>query len=213
VEPLRLEGDDAEVRARCRVPTRSGEWSFDDDDAGAAAPVSSCAAGVIAATGTAARPARRQHVVAVFGRRAVDIVSPRKDERLIETPNALAEPATVCAWGITLPGYRTMRHTSSPTWRLVMARVTKLQLRPGATEGETRLSLVCTVPDSIPAPVLYQLLSLLAFWGGRRLDVALDAAGPAGWLEVWADMLADVPERHIRVRFDLSRQEDERAAE
>lgn len=95
-----------------------------------------------------------------------------------------------------------------------MARqVTILQLRPGATEGETRLSVVCTIPDSLPAPALYQLLSLLAFWGGRRLDVALDAAGPAWWLEVWADALAGVPERHIRVRFDLSRQEDDRAAE
>jgi len=92
-------------------------------------------------------------------------------------------------------------------------RVTKLQLRPGAMEGETRILLDCTVPDSFPALVLYQLLSLLAFWGGRRLDIALDAAGPARWLEVWADMLAAVPERHIRVRFDLSRQGDESAAE
>jgi hypothetical protein len=32
-------------------------------------------------------------------------------------------------------------------------------------------------------------------------------------LEVWADALAAVPKRHIRVRFDLSRQEDDRAAE
>lgn len=95
-----------------------------------------------------------------------------------------------------------------------MARhVTKVQLQPGKTDGETRLSVVCTIPDSLPAPALYQLLSLLAFWGGRRLDVALDAAGPAWWLEVWADALAAVPERHIRVRFDLSRQDDDRAAE
>ena len=95
-----------------------------------------------------------------------------------------------------------------------MARqVTKVRLQPGGTEGETRLSIVCTIPDSLPAPALYQLLSLLAFWGGRRLDVALDVAGPAWWLEVWADVLAAVPERHIRVRFDLSRQENDRAAE
>jgi len=92
-------------------------------------------------------------------------------------------------------------------------RATKLQLRPCGTAGETRILLDCTVPDPFPEPVLHQLLSLLAFWGGRRLDIALDAAGPAGWLEVWVDMLAAVPERHIRVRFDLSRQEDERAAE
>ena len=92
-------------------------------------------------------------------------------------------------------------------------RVTKVQLRPSQTEGETCLSVACTIPDSLPPPELYQLLSLLAFWGGRRLDVALDAAGPAWWLEVWADALAAIPERHVRVRFDLSRQEDDRAAE
>jgi len=92
-------------------------------------------------------------------------------------------------------------------------QVTKLQLQPGKAEGKTCLSLTCTVPDSLPAPVLYQLLALLAFWSGQRLDVALDAAGPAWWLEVWADALVAVPERHIRVRFDLSRQEDDRVAE
>jgi hypothetical protein len=54
---------------------------------------------------------------------------------------------------------------------------------------------------------------LLAFWSGQRLDVALDAAGPAGWCEVSTDALAAIPERHVRVRFDLSREEDGRAAE
>jgi hypothetical protein len=92
-------------------------------------------------------------------------------------------------------------------------QATKLQLQPDKAEGETRLSLTCTLPDSLPAPVLYQFLSLVAFWGGQQLDVALDAAAPAWWLEAWADALAAVPERHIRVRFDLSRQEDDRAAE
>jgi hypothetical protein len=90
---------------------------------------------------------------------------------------------------------------------------TRLQLRPAKAEGWTQLSLSCTVPDSLPPPAFYQLLSLLAFWSGQRLDVALDAAGPAGWCEVWADALAAIPERHLRVRFDLSRQEDDRAAE
>jgi len=92
-------------------------------------------------------------------------------------------------------------------------QVTKLQLRPAKVEGLTQLCLSCTVPDSLPPAALYQLLSQLAFWSGQRLDVALDAAGPAWWSEVWADALAAIPERHLRVRFDLSRQEDDRAAE
>jgi len=90
-----------------------------------------------------------------------------------------------------------------------MARpATRLHLRPAKAEGWTRLSLSCAVPDALPPPALYQLLSLLAFWSGRRLTVALDAAAPAWWLEVWADALAAVPERHVRVRFDLSREVD-----
>lgn len=90
-----------------------------------------------------------------------------------------------------------------------MARpATTLHLRPAKTEGWTRLSFSCAVPDSLPPAALYQLLSLLVFWSGRRLTVALDAAGPAWWCEVWADALAAIPEHHIRVRFDLSREVD-----
>jgi hypothetical protein len=92
-------------------------------------------------------------------------------------------------------------------------QATKLQLRPAQAEGWTRLSLSCSVPDSLPAAAFYEFLSLLVFWTGQRLDVALDAAASAGWCEVWADALAAIPERHVRVRFDLSREEDGRAAE
>lgn len=92
-------------------------------------------------------------------------------------------------------------------------QATKLLLQPAKAEGWTRLSLSCTVPDSLPPAAFYELLSLILFWTGQRLDVALDAAAPAGWCEVWADALAAIPERHVRVRFDLSREEDGRAAE
>jgi hypothetical protein len=80
-----------------------------------------------------------------------------------------------------------------------MARpATTLQLRPAKAEGWTRLSLSCAVPDSLPAPALYQLLSLLTFWSGRRLTVALDAAGPAGWCEC-LDKLVLLGERHLHL--------------
>jgi hypothetical protein len=82
-------------------------------------------------------------------------------------------------------------------------QATTIRLRPARTEGWTHLSLSCAVPDSLPPAVMCQLLSLLAFWSGRRLDIALDAAGSAGWCEVWADVLADIPERHLRLHFDL----------
>jgi hypothetical protein len=85
-----------------------------------------------------------------------------------------------------------------------MARqATTMRLRPARAEGWTELSLSCSLPDSLPAPALHQLLALLAFWSGRRLDVVLDAASSAGWCEVWADALAAVPERHLRLHFDI----------
>jgi hypothetical protein len=82
-------------------------------------------------------------------------------------------------------------------------RATTLHLRPATAEGWTRLTLECSLPDRLPPPVLYQMLSLLAFWSGQRLDVVLDAAHSGAWCESWADALADVPERHLRVRFDV----------
>lgn len=93
-----------------------------------------------------------------------------------------------------------------------MARqTTTIRLRPARSEGWTELSLSCALPDSLPPAALYQLLSLLVFWCGQRLTVVLDAAGPAGWCEVWADALAAIPERHVRVRFDLSHEVDHAA--
>jgi len=82
-------------------------------------------------------------------------------------------------------------------------RATRLALRPARVEGWTRLTLDCSLPDRLPASVLYQLLSLLAFWSGQRLDVALDAAHSGAWCERWADVLAAIPERHLRLRFEV----------
>lgn len=86
-----------------------------------------------------------------------------------------------------------------------MARqATTLQLRPARAEGWTRLTLECSLPDRLPPPVLHQLLALLSLWSGQRLDVALDAAQSAAWLEIWTEALAEIPDRHLRIRFDVS---------
>lgn len=92
-------------------------------------------------------------------------------------------------------------------------RATRLTLRSVTAECWTSLSVSCTVPSTLPPSAFHQLLAWLEFWSGRRLDVVLDAAGPAGWCEVWFDALSAVPERRVRIHFDLSHQEDDRAAE
>jgi len=103
VEPLRLGGDDAEILARCRVPTRSGEWSFDDADAGAAPPSSNCADHVIGAIRIAAKHARPWREFDASAQLGDGTAGPRKDEQIIGTPNVLAAPAAAPAWGITVP--------------------------------------------------------------------------------------------------------------
>jgi hypothetical protein len=81
-----------------------------------------------------------------------------------------------------------------------MPRTTTLQLRPG-TQGRTRFAITGSLPDGLPQYALHQLLSQLAYWSGERIDAVLCAGDQAGWVEVWCDALADVPARHLRLRF------------
>jgi hypothetical protein len=82
-------------------------------------------------------------------------------------------------------------------------RCTRLRLRLSRADGRTRYLLTGTLPDQLPRAVLHQLLSLLSYWSGEPLRVVLCADDPAWWLEEWADALAEVPERHLRVHFRL----------
>jgi len=42
---------------------------------------------------------------------------------------------------------------------------------------------------------------VVAYWSSEPIEAVLCAADPAGFIEVWCDALADVPERHLCVRF------------
>lgn len=83
-----------------------------------------------------------------------------------------------------------------------------LELRPWRDGAYTLISLrgaVATVPQ--PKEVR-QLLSVLSWWSGAPVDVALSVDGTnAGsrWLEVWDDVLKRVPARHLQLGFVLSR--------
>ncbi len=82
-----------------------------------------------------------------------------------------------------------------------MARHTRLRLRPAREEGQTRFLLSGFLPDALPRAALHQLLSVVAYWSSEPIEAVLCAADPAGFIEVWCDALADVPERHLCVRF------------
>jgi len=69
-----------------------------------------------------------------------------------------------------------------------------------------------TLPTRLPASALHQLLSPLVYWSGRPLHVVLAAGAQAGWCEVVVDVLADIPERHVTVEFDLTAEPDDAAA-
>lgn len=77
-----------------------------------------------------------------------------------------------------------------------------LRLSPTSSEERTRFRLEGTLPTALPPPALHQLLSLLVYWSGRPLHAVLSAGGPAGWFEIWAAALSEVPDPHVTVEFE-----------
>jgi len=84
-----------------------------------------------------------------------------------------------------------------------------LRLSPTNSEERTRFLLEGALPTALPASALHQLLSLLVYWSGRPVHAVLSAGGSACWLELWAAALADVPERHITVEFEVAEDSDD----
>jgi hypothetical protein len=84
-----------------------------------------------------------------------------------------------------------------------------LRLTPAPAEERTRFRLEGTLPTALPPPALHQLLSLLVYWTGRPLHAVLSAGGPAGWFEIWAAALSDVPEPFVTVEFETAEELDD----
>lgn len=84
-----------------------------------------------------------------------------------------------------------------------------LRLSPSNSEERTRFRLEGTLPTALPAFALHQLLSPLVYWSGRPVHAVLSAGGSACWLEVWAAALADAPERHVTVEFEVAEEPDD----
>jgi hypothetical protein len=92
--------------------------------------------------------------------------------------------------------------------RRTTGRIT-LRLSPSPSEERTRFQMEGTLPTALPSFALHQLLSLLVYWSGRPVRAVLSAARSAGWVEVWADALADAPERHVTVEFEVAEEPDD----
>jgi len=75
----------------------------------------------------------------------------------------------------------------------------------------TRLRLTGVVPSRVTRKDVARLVRALAFWSGWRVECVLPVAREAAsWCEWWTDLLAGMPERHLRVRFRLARRGDAR---
>lgn len=92
--------------------------------------------------------------------------------------------------------------------RRVRDRIT-LRLFPTPSGERTRLLLEGTLPTTLPASALHQLLSPLIYWSGRPVHAVLSAGGSACWLEIWAAALADAPERQVTVEFEIAEEPDD----
>jgi hypothetical protein len=82
----------------------------------------------------------------------------------------------------------------------------RVRLRPIVGGSYTEVRLCGMVPTTVPPRAVQRALSLLRLWSGWPVALALCVeADAAGWCEVWADALADVPADHLEVRFVLPR--------
>lgn len=70
----------------------------------------------------------------------------------------------------------------------------------------TRLRLTGVVPSSVAQRDVARLARGLFFWSGGPVECALSVAmETACWCEWWTDLLAGMPERHLRLRYRIQR--------
>jgi len=82
----------------------------------------------------------------------------------------------------------------------------RVRLRPCCGGAFTQLRLSGCVPTAIPPRLAKQLTEILTFWSGWPVLLALPAVdATAGWCDLWADCLKDIPVRHLEIRFLLPR--------
>jgi len=85
----------------------------------------------------------------------------------------------------------------------------KIALTPEHGGAYTRLRLSGSVPTAIPRRTALWLARGLAFWSGWPVRCVLSVDREAAcWCEWWTDLLADIPERHLELRYHVIRSEN-----
>ena len=81
----------------------------------------------------------------------------------------------------------------------------------GARRGVHEAAALGTVPTGIPRRTALWLARGLSFWSGWPVLCVLSVDREAAcWCEWWTDLLADIPERHLELRYEIRRLGGER---
>ena len=82
----------------------------------------------------------------------------------------------------------------------------RVRLTPLMDGAFTQVQLTGCVPSSIPPRLLRRFASHASFWSGYTLECALCADKEAVcWCEWWTELLADIPARHLTIRYERGR--------
>jgi hypothetical protein len=85
----------------------------------------------------------------------------------------------------------------------------KLRVDPLGDGSFTRLRLCGSVVTPLPPTEIRRLTRMLFGWTGDPVEIVLPVDKVSvGWFEWWSYAIADIPARHLRIRFDLKRERD-----
>lgn len=63
-----------------------------------------------------------------------------------------------------------------------------------------------SVPTTLPKQQLQHLMEMITYWSGWPVELVLPVeVDTAGWCELWADALADVPAEYLHLRLVVCR--------
>jgi hypothetical protein len=89
-----------------------------------------------------------------------------------------------------------------------------IRLTPLWNGAYTKVRLTGCVPSSMPPRVLRRFAFLVSGWSGYPLECALCADKESVcWCEWWTALLADIPERHLTIRYERHRGRQNHAKE